>query len=325
MDKNSINSHDKFFKELFSKKEEVVEFVAKTFPPQITANLDFNSLELDKTEYIDSKLRTNYSDIVYNCTYAQNTKIKITLLFEHKSYPEQFPHLQLLGYMLKIWEIQIKQKQQLTPIIPIIFYHGQKRWVFKSFDQYFKGVDENLQKFIPKFDYQLIDTSNFKDDDIIELFESLQLQIGILLMKNIYNEQKILQEINKFFADVNKLLQTENGEQFFETIVAYLLYSTRIDTVKYVENMRTISHRAEEKFISTAMRLKMEGRMEGRMEGKMEGRMEGLEKGIKKVAYNLIHKGLDNDFIKQTTGLSDEQINYLRKMESFELDLENSI
>jgi len=57
----------------------------------------------------------------------------------------------------------------------------------------------------------------------------------------------------------------------------------------------------------------------------MEGRMEGLEKGLKKVAFNLIQKGLDNDFIRQTTGLSDEQINYLRKIESYELDLENSI
>ncbi len=66
------------------------------------------------------------------------------------------------------------------------------------------------------------------------------------------------------------------------------------------------------KFISTAMRLKM------------EGRLEGLEKGLKKVAFNLIQKGLDNDFIRQTTELSDEQINYLRTLDLSVFELETS-
>ncbi len=57
---------------------------------------------------------------------------------------------------------------------------------------------------------------------------------------------------------------------------------------------------------------------------KMEGRLEGLEKGLKKVAFNLIQKGLDNDFIRQTTELSDEQINYLRTLDLSVFELETS-
>jgi len=140
MDKNLINSHDRFFKELFSKKEEVSEFVEKTLSSEITKNLDFKSLELDNNEYIDSKLKTNFSDIVYNCKYGTHSQVKISLLFEHKSYPEKFPHFQLLGYMLRIWEVQLKQKQKLTPIIPIVFYHGEKKWKQKAFVTYFEKV-----------------------------------------------------------------------------------------------------------------------------------------------------------------------------------------
>ena len=199
MYKNLINLHDRFFKELFSKKEEVSEFVIKIFPQEIAENLNFETLELDKTEYVDSKLRTRFSDVVYNCKYGKETQVKISLLFEHKSYPESYPHLQLLGYMLKIWEIQVKQKETLTPVIPIIFYHGKAKWKNKPFEKHFKGIDNILQRFIPKFDYQLVDTSDFTNDKIIKLFKSLQLQIGILVMKNIFNEQKILQEINTIF------------------------------------------------------------------------------------------------------------------------------
>lgn len=59
MDKNLINSHDRFFKQLFSGKEEVSEFVAKTFPTELTQKLDLKTLELDKTEYVDKKLKTS--------------------------------------------------------------------------------------------------------------------------------------------------------------------------------------------------------------------------------------------------------------------------
>jgi len=306
MNKNLINSHDRFFKELFSKKEEVSEFVSKTFPHELSENLHLETLEIDKTEYVDNKLRTSFSDIVYNCKYCKDTTVKISLLFEHKSYPESYPHLQLLGYMLKIWETQIKQKQDLTPVIPIIFYHGEKKWNKKPFADYFSGLDETLQKFIPKFDYQIIDTSDFTDEQIIQLFESLQLQIGILIMKNIYNEQKILQDVSKIFAGVNNLLQTEKGEQFFETIVAYLLYSTEIDTQKYVENMRTISPKAGEKFVSTAMKLEIRGK----------------EREKRRVALNLIEKGYSNEIIIDATNLSVQEIEQLREFKTYEVDIE---
>jgi len=306
MDKNLVNSHDRFFKELFSKKEEVIEFIAKTFPKEIVEKIDLQSLELDKTEYVDSKLRTNYSDIVYNSKYGKNTNIKISLLFEHKSYPETFPHLQLLGYMLKIWETQIKQKQSITPIIPIIFYHGKQKWVKQTFDTYFDDIDETLQNFIPKFEYQLVDTFEYSDDEIIKLFSNLQLQMGLLILKNIYNEQKIIQEVDKIFGEINQLLQTEQGEQFFEAIVSYLYYATNLETPKMVEKMRTISPNAGEKFVSTAMRLKM----------------EGIEKEKKRVAYSMMQENIPDAVILKVTKLTQKELDYLKTLKEFQLDLE---
>jgi len=126
MTKNSVNSHDTFFKELFSRKVETREFISKIFPVEITNKLKLETLELDTTEYLDNNLRSTFSDLVYNCNYDNDLEIKITLLFEHKSFPASYVHLQLLGYMLKIWKKQLKQKVKMTPIIPIIFYHGQK-------------------------------------------------------------------------------------------------------------------------------------------------------------------------------------------------------
>ena len=314
MDKNLINSHDKFFKELFSNREKVKEFVSKTLPAEITQKLNLESLEIDKTEYVSKNLKTSFSDIVYNCIYGKNTKIKISLLFEHKSYPETYPHFQLLGYMLNIWQTQLNQNQDLTPVIPIIFYHGERNWTQKPFAEYFENTDEVIQKFIPKFDYQLIDTSTYTDQQIKKLFKSLELQIGLLIMKNIYNEQKILQEITEIFAGINKVLQNEQGEQFFETVITYLFYSTDLETSKIVEKMRTISPKAGEKFVSTAMKLQMKG--------KIEGRIEGIEVEKKRIAFSMLQKGYSDDEIMELTGLSKLQLDYLKTLDEYQLDNE---
>ena len=302
MDKRIINTHDKFFKSLFSKKNQVREFVSKTIRPEIVENLDLNTLELDKTEYLDNQLRSSYSDLVYNCKYGNNTNVKISLLFEHKSQPEKYPHFQLLGYMLRIWEIQIKQNQRLTAVIPIIFYHGKKKWNNKDFVTYFGSIDKELQKFIPTFDYELIDTSTYSDKELAEHFDSIELQIGLLVMKNISNEQELLQKLNVIFAKLNQLLQTEQGKHFFDSIATYLLNATKIDSDKYVENMGNISQQAEQQFVSTAMKLEFKGRQEGRQES------------IEKVAIKLIIKGYSNEMINDITGLTEKDIKILREL-----------
>jgi len=309
VEKKLINTHDKFFKSLFSRKKEVREFVSKIISPEIVKNLKLDTLVLDKTEYLDKHLRISYSDLVYNCKYGDGTNVKISLLFEHKSQPELFPHLQLLGYMLRIWGIQIKQHQNLTVVIPIIFYHGKKEWQTKPFDAYFNNIDKELQKFIPSFDYELIDTSTYSDKELAEYFESIELQIGLLVMKNIFNEQEIIQKLSFIFNDLNKLLQTEQGKQFFDTIVTYMLNATSIDTNKYLETMRNISQQAEQQFVSTAMKLELQG-MEKGIERGIE---QGLEQGLEQVALKLIKKGYDNQIIIDITNLSVEKIEQLRE------------
>jgi hypothetical protein len=51
-------------------------------------------------------------------------------LFEHKSFPYRFTALQLLKYMVGVWELHLKQfpGQILPTIIPLVIYHGIGPW-----------------------------------------------------------------------------------------------------------------------------------------------------------------------------------------------------
>ena len=305
-----INTHDRFFKRLFSNKNGVREFVSKTINPNIVEKLDLNTLKIYNTEYLDNRLNSSFSDLVYNCKYGKDLNVKISLLFEHKSQVEKFPHFQLLGYMLRIWELQIKQNEELTPIIPIIFYHGKKKWNNKEFHKYFGEFDNEIRSFIPKFDYELIDTSTFSDKELRDHFNNIELQVGLLVMKNIFNEQKMLEQIGCLSDQINELLQTKEGKDFFDSISVYMLNSTEITSDKYRELMETISTQAEQQFVSTAQRLEYRGIEKGIEQG-IE---KGIEKGMRKTAMKMIIKGYSNILIAELTDLDKTEIESLREL-----------
>ncbi len=311
---NTISSpHDKYFRQIFSGKAEITDLILNGLPA-VAKHLDLKTLELDNTSYIDKRLGTNYSDLVYNCVYKNQLTIKIALLFEHKSNIVAIPQLQLLGYMLKIWETNIKQNQKLMPVIPILFYHGKEEFEKKPFLDHFEGQDEFLQNYLPSFDYEVINTHGFTDEQINQVFNLATVKISMLVMKHIFDEPVLLlNELNKLFEGLNHLLKTESGRDIFETTTIYLLNATKLEYKQVKEQIELISEDAVEIFETGAMKLIKKGKIEGKMEGIKEGIKEGIEKKNELVVLNAGKLGLPDDAIMKLTGLSLKEIERIRK------------
>ena len=75
--KDIINPHDKLFKEIEKVKKNCRDLIESTFPKELLAKLNLETLENDNNSYIDENLQEYYSDLVYNCRYNGNTTIKI--------------------------------------------------------------------------------------------------------------------------------------------------------------------------------------------------------------------------------------------------------
>ncbi len=88
------NPHDKLFHEIYSHKEEARSFLENFLPEKLLTHIDFASLDICKDSFIDAELRSYYSDILYTINLNKQTTY-VYALFEHKSYPERFIHLQL--------------------------------------------------------------------------------------------------------------------------------------------------------------------------------------------------------------------------------------
>ncbi len=307
------NIHDKYFRELFSKREVMQDFLTGALP-NVAKHLYLNTLELDETTYIDENLQNTYSDLVYSCQYGANYELNIALLFEHKSYVPQHPYLQLLGYMLKIWETNVKQGKKLIPVIPILFYHGKKEFEKKPFDSYFEKMDDFLRNYLPNFDFELVNTNTLSDEQIKTLFNQVALRTGMLLMNHIFDSsEELLKKLFIIFSDFKKLQESEMGKRFLNTTMIYFFSGTKLNIETVKKAAEELNFELGEVFESTAYQLIKEGEVTGMQKGKIEGKIEGKLEGMREMVLEMIKNGFQNEIIQKCSQFSLEEINKLRE------------
>jgi predicted transposase/invertase (TIGR01784 family) len=146
------HSHDKLFKAAFQLKQTVIEFLLNFFPKDLVALINLDELVLDKTNYISSNMKEQLSDVVYRTKLA-GSEAALVLLFEHKTSIDRSLFLQLLEYMLAIWQTDFSEKRPFTIIIPIVIYHGDAGYEKRPMYHFFPNLPEQLRPFVPQFDF----------------------------------------------------------------------------------------------------------------------------------------------------------------------------
>jgi predicted transposase YdaD len=214
------NPHDKFFKETFSRLEVAQSFIQEVFPPDLLERLNLSTLKRVNDSFTDAELEEYLADIVYQTEYA-GQKTLVTLLFEHKSYVQKYPHLQLLQYILNVWKEERKQKKKLSVIIPIIIHHGEGTWKYKSMKSYFKGLHPSLYRFIPDFDYLLF-TLDKIDDNQIANFQNLLLSMTTMLLKHSHDKNDEFMKLTSFWAERLNRLDADKQLEFIRTVFLYI-------------------------------------------------------------------------------------------------------
>ena len=139
--------HDKFFKEVMGNVENTRDFLINYLPEDILKVTDLDNLTLEKDSYIDEELKESFSDRLFK-TRINGKEGYIYFLFEHKSYQSPQTALQLLKYMVKIWEQKYHQenKAHLPAIIPTVIYHGENKWkIAPSLGALFQDVPESIK------------------------------------------------------------------------------------------------------------------------------------------------------------------------------------
>ena len=266
------NPHDKFFKEVFSRREVAVDFLRNYLPEEVFSCLDEESIHLKKDSFVDKELRAYFSDLLYRASLKDGSESYVYLLFEHKSYPEPLIAFQLLRYMVKIWERDLRQgfSAKLSSIIPIVIYHGTARWnIDERFISLFKCPKE-IECFIPDFSYALCDISRFSDEEIRGI---VVLKSTLLLLKYILRDE-LREHLPKILGLLRELTGKKTGMEYLETVLTYVSRGTdKVDE----EDVRCAVEEAFPQIGGDIMPTLAEKWIK---QGLQQGLQEGLQQGI---------------------------------------------
>jgi predicted transposase/invertase (TIGR01784 family) len=324
-------SHDGLFGFAFDKKNVAESFVKEYLPGEITKDLDFSTLTPDKDTFVDQKLSHCYSDILYHIRFRNNPAY-LYFLFEHKSWEPNFPGVQLLKNMVRIWETHVehhKGTQKLPPIIPLLIYHGEYPWkAGTNFISMF-DIPGNLEKYIPAFSFELSDVSHMPKE---EIKGDVELRLVLTAFRYIF-QPDIMSRLKDIFQLFGELTDKTKFNQYLEALLIYL--GSNIKDVKPEQLRDAVNEALVEggAMMSTVFQQVLErgkeigvkegeergkeigvkeGEVRGEERGKEIGVKEGEEKNKLKVALNCLIKGMDIQTIAEITDLPVERIKLLQ-------------
>ncbi len=130
MDEKSLPTpHNNFFQFALSNPIAARSLIETQLPDAVLKELKLDSLKIESGSFVDPDLREKHSDLLMAAELAQpesgkHSRALVYLLFEHKSEPDTLTVLQLLSYILRIWEMQARERGKLSPIIPLWYTMG---------------------------------------------------------------------------------------------------------------------------------------------------------------------------------------------------------
>ncbi len=270
-----INPHDSFFRETFGRKEIAAGFLREYLPKALLQKIDLESLTAVKDSFVEKELRQHFSDLLYTVRH-QEGNLYLYLLFEHKSYPDPWTGLQLLRYLVRIWEQHRKQhpkERKLPAVVPLVLYHGRKKWRLSDrFSSLIAQDDNELVPFIPNFSWRVHDLSVLSDE---EIRGGVLDRITLLVLRHIFAP-----DLHSRLPGILSLLQ-EAGEkqdslEMLEVLLRYVVRATKTfdeNAVREVLDRSGVGENFMQNFIDKYIE-------QGRNQGISRGQLEGLREAV---------------------------------------------
>ena len=292
------SSHDLFVKRFLSNQTEAIDFFDGSLPKSITNLLDLEKLELTKETFIGNDGEESRTDLLYKIPLKSGSSAFIYLLFEHKSYYDPKIFTQILEYLSKIYSWQIENQENLTIVIPFVFYHGEKGWdLGETFLDNFpvNSIPEEFLKFLPNFSIQLLELKSKG-----KAFQTRNLALR-LYMRMIQIIRELPDEFKIHLKEIYTSLREETNYAKRIEILRYLLeYLSRARNDAENYSVNEIIQGIEEEYMNFLEKIREEGKIEGKMEGKMDKAIE--------TARKMKDLGISIEVIIKSVGLSEGEL-----------------
>jgi hypothetical protein len=254
----------------------------------LAESLDFSRAERQNRSFVPDDLHRREADIVFRVPFRRGEgEVWIYVLVEHQSRPDPAMGLRLLSYMVQLWEVQRKPADadsrpplQISPIVPIIFYTGRRKWETAPTLGSLMRLPAELEAFVPRFDILFL---SLRDLGIDALTDTPVAHVLASLLAADEPVERLAEVLRRAVAQIDPLFDSRHADwarlmHFLVLLVRHKREPGERDSLYNIVREVVDERRwreVEKMGMTDAQVLVAKGRREGRQEGRQEGRREG--------------------------------------------------
>jgi hypothetical protein len=269
------------------------------------------------------------ADTVKRITLKDKAPLFVIAIVEHESevnFRTPFKLLQYICFALDRYEKDMEEEQpgvttrkgfRYPPVLPIVFHDGAQPWTAVRNFRDRTALNEVFGKYIPGFEYILVDLKSYRVEDIVKFNDVLSL---VMLIDRI-GSMKTKEELGNLPKDYFERMGLQIPEGLIKLLhdVVTLLMNRFEYPEEDIEEITGYIDKKENKAMFEAL-VEQHWRLrdEGLAEGIAKGRAEGIEQEHKRASQEKIEGarkqktlGVSTEIIAAGFGLSPEEIDLL--------------
>ncbi|MFS8066845.1 MAG: Rpn family recombination-promoting nuclease/putative transposase, partial [Byssovorax sp.] len=184
--------------------------------------------------FVNEDLQDCYSDILY-AAHLSGREALIYVLWEHKSEPEPLTPLQVLRYMVRIWDQHLAslprkkrgEVRKLPVIVPVVLHHGRDGWTAAASFEEMLDADEELLAALGEHVLRLRliidDLGKQSDDELYGRAATSFARLVLWALKNAREAGWLGGEIGRWKELIAAVLAERDGTRALTALFRYIL------------------------------------------------------------------------------------------------------
>ena len=279
--------HDKIFKEILDNKREGAKIISKKSDYKISES----EIEKYNRKFVLPELENRESDVIY--------KLKdkpVFFLIEHQTKVDYSMPFRMLEYSMTIMKSAItkekmKSSKEIFPVvIPIVLYTGREKWKVPITleERQYESKSQNLQ-----FKYNLVDGGKMSKEELMR--EESILSRAILLEK-LDKPEEILETLKEITTK-----DLDLDEKYFINLILKYLLSEKLSRDEAKEILENLKGKEDDTMFIDILKKYFDDKEE-----------KAVNEGIKKIVKEMLKNNADEDFIKEVTKITNQELKEIK-------------
>lgn len=223
------DKHDAFFKRLFSDVRIAASAISAALPPEVAAMLDCSSLTLEPTESVDAGHHAFRSDLVYSVRF-NGRDAAVVVLVEHESSRAPLLAVQVLQYLVQLWDAELRRSPaptRLRPIIPIVLSHARRgQRARRDLIEHVDLTDEErkvLGRYVPRVFLEVDELASASDDALLRRGMTPDATLVLMALRDVASTMSVTKLIERWGHVLRATAEGTAGVAVLRLVSLYLL------------------------------------------------------------------------------------------------------